>query len=621
MMRFRRPKIGSRHATAAGVLLGCGLAASAFPAEASQWVVDVNHPRAADSNPGTDDAPFKTLGAALRRIKPGTTLKIKGGVYRESVNLENSGTANDPVIIEVEPGERAVLCGTDPITGWQPVESSSPGQWTATVDGSPEMLFVNGRLYEECEAQQSPGPGQFAKEKTGTGSRLRLSLEPGLNAKELHIEGSRRRSGFIAKGVSHTTLRGLEVTGFQGPGIAFGDGTSNQVERCLVYYCRRDPEEKAAFGFSFGSQTNSALRHNISVQNSYGIAVAGSVGCRIEENISGHQTVDAMLVNWRSQDILVRRNYIFDNWDLRHPDGFQTYRDVRRLTLDSNAFISVGQGWQCQETQDSVITNNIWAGIHWMNAVSCSLRHSKLGITNLNLRFFQNTFFGGEVLTGGNSTFVRNVTFPPSTGGCPGGPPLLSDLNLVWTDETYWFRWTDPAGRPQKSEDFRVFQNGTASNPSSIFSAPMFRNGPTTYRTLFQRQNRDDVPSERERLFIGNFAGFALGDYVEVDSDGVPRRIVGMKDGYLFVEPRCTVTPQGSLSFIWNWKASTNLVLDLRLRPGSPGHRLGAGSTVSLPDYRRGDFDGDGTQDVPDLPADVLPGHPLLGLNRRPAVP
>lgn len=603
------------------MLLGCGLASPDLLAAPISLHVDALNPRSADTNPGTEDAPLKTLGAGLRLAKPGTTVRVAEGVYRESLELTVSGTPDAPLLIEARPGERVVLRGADPITGWQPGGAPSSGVWMATIDWMPVMVFVNGVLADEIAEGQTPAPGQVVRQKTENSCRLLLGLAEGQSPSSTLIEGSRRSVGFFARGVSHVTVRGLEVSGFQGSGIGFASGTSNTIDSCVVYHCRLDPEVKAAFGLSISGQTNSVIRRSISVVNSYGIAVSSSSHCLVEDNISGRQTVDAMGVNWRSSDIVVRRNYVFDNWDLRHPDGFQTYRDVRRLTLDSNAFVSVGQGWQCQETQDSVITNNLWAGIHWMNAVSCSLRHSQMGITNLNLRFTHNTFFGGDVLTGGQSTFLYNVTVPPSLGGCPGGPPLASDFSLMWTDLGHWFRWTDPTGKNQKSSDLRAYQRATGTHLHSLFAAPRFRHGPSTYRTLFQRRNRDDVPVERERLFIGNTDGFAIGDHVEVDCDGVPRRITSIRDGYLVVSPSCTVTPKGSLSFLWNWKSETHFDRDLRLAPGSPGHQLGAGSSVSLPDYRRGDFNGDGLQDVPPLPEHVLPGHPLLALATRPTRP
>ncbi|HXG46193.1 MAG TPA: right-handed parallel beta-helix repeat-containing protein, partial [Methylomirabilota bacterium] len=353
------------------------------------------------------------------------------------------------------------------------------------------------------------------------------------------------------------------------------------------------------------------IRGCVSIRNSYGISIGSSTNCIVEENISGLHTVDALTVTWRSRGIVIRRNYIFDNWDSRHPDGFQTYRDVRGLTLEANVFLNVGQGWQCQETQDGIIVNNIWAGIHWPNAISCSLRKSEMGVTNLNLRFTNNTFYGGVVLTGGESRFHGNVTVPPALGGCPGGPPISSDHNLVWTDQTHWFRWVDRLGKPAKSASLAAYQRATGDNPNSRFVRPEFRNGPILWRTLFQRRGGQDVKSERERLFVGDLDGFAVGHWVEVDCDGVPRRITAMRDGYITVDPPCEKLPMGSLSFVWNWGSNRDFRKDLRLREaGSDG--LKAGSNVNIQDYAAGDFDGDGRPEVPVLYADWFGSHPLL---------
>jgi parallel beta-helix repeat protein len=413
----------------------------------------------------------------------------------------------------------------------------------------------------------------------------------------------------------------LTIVQQQGSGGGFADGSHNSIEDCLVYHCRLDPDRKAAFGISFGSQTNSRIRHCISIGNSYGIAVSSSSNCVVEENISGAHTVDAFLVTWKSRGITLRRNYAFDNWAQRHPDGFQTYRDVSDLTLDSNVFLNVGQGWQCQETQRALVTNNIWAGIHWGYAISCSLRHSAIGITNLYHHWSHNTVYGGMVLTGGESRFVNNVVVPPALGGCPGGPPVESDYNLLWTDGDYYFRWTKPDGQLGKSSNFRTYQEATGDNPNSRYARPVFRNGPVFYRHLFERRGGADLEPDRERLYVGDTKGFEVGDWVEVDCDGVPRRITQLAGGYVRVSPICTKVPRGSLSFLWNWKGNTNFGLDLRLHEDSPGIRMGddgrdVGSDVNIQDYVRGDFDGDGVQDVPNIPTHMLKGHPLLQLRQ-----
>ena len=69
------------------------LAALASGAAAREYVVDVQHPQAADENPATPDRPLKTVGKAALLAKPGDTVLVRPGVYREAVRLRQSGTA------------------------------------------------------------------------------------------------------------------------------------------------------------------------------------------------------------------------------------------------------------------------------------------------------------------------------------------------------------------------------------------------------------------------------------------------------------------------------------------------------------------------------------------------
>ena len=60
-------------------LLGCGIAAAA------ERLVDPRHPNAQDAGSGAAGAPYKTLGYAMSRLKPGDHLIIAAGTYRDAL--------------------------------------------------------------------------------------------------------------------------------------------------------------------------------------------------------------------------------------------------------------------------------------------------------------------------------------------------------------------------------------------------------------------------------------------------------------------------------------------------------------------------------------------------------
>jgi hypothetical protein len=66
---------------------------------------------------------FDTIQEGVNVLALGDVLAVREGVYRESVTIQNSGTADARITIRNYPGEEVVLDGTEAVTGWQPVAS------------------------------------------------------------------------------------------------------------------------------------------------------------------------------------------------------------------------------------------------------------------------------------------------------------------------------------------------------------------------------------------------------------------------------------------------------------------------------------------------------------------
>ncbi len=87
---------------------------------ATSYYVDANNPNARDTNPGTPAQPWKTIGKATGLLKPGDTVFVKAGVYRELVILSKSGTATQPITIAAFPGDegKAIINAAEPVKTW-----------------------------------------------------------------------------------------------------------------------------------------------------------------------------------------------------------------------------------------------------------------------------------------------------------------------------------------------------------------------------------------------------------------------------------------------------------------------------------------------------------------------
>ncbi|MBW3599625.1 MAG: hypothetical protein KY475_20425, partial [Planctomycetes bacterium] len=91
-----------------------------------------------DENPGTEEAPWKTLAFALEQLRPGDTLYLRGGVYFEHVTLGVSGEEGRPITIRAYPGELAILDGglpefqTSPHSAWATWPGGAAGEFRST---------------------------------------------------------------------------------------------------------------------------------------------------------------------------------------------------------------------------------------------------------------------------------------------------------------------------------------------------------------------------------------------------------------------------------------------------------------------------------------------------------
>jgi len=94
------------------------LAVCVAPLLSATYVVDGSSPAASDENAGTAEAPWKTISRACTAdLRRGDTVRVRSGVYRESVRITASGEPGDPIVFEAEPGGRVVIKGSEIVRG------------------------------------------------------------------------------------------------------------------------------------------------------------------------------------------------------------------------------------------------------------------------------------------------------------------------------------------------------------------------------------------------------------------------------------------------------------------------------------------------------------------------
>lgn len=91
-----------------------------------------------DAANGSKATPWKTIQHGLKRLKPGDTLYLRGGVYHEKIHLVRSGTEESPIVIASYPGELATVDGgfkeflESPQTSWKPLQGGAKGEFIST---------------------------------------------------------------------------------------------------------------------------------------------------------------------------------------------------------------------------------------------------------------------------------------------------------------------------------------------------------------------------------------------------------------------------------------------------------------------------------------------------------
>src|ERR1022692_808804 len=157
------------------------LGALVLPVNASEFWVS---PNGDDRNTGTQESPVASVTRALRQARElrrlnqvptneAVRIVLRGGNHQLIrplfVRPEDSGTASSPTVIEAAPGEKPVLSGDVPLTGWRALKEKIPGLLPA-VRGKIWMADApkfGGRVLEIRQLWVNEGKAIRAREPNG----------------------------------------------------------------------------------------------------------------------------------------------------------------------------------------------------------------------------------------------------------------------------------------------------------------------------------------------------------------------------------------------------------------------------------------------------------------------
>ncbi len=194
-----------------------------------------------DDQPGTPEAPLRSIQAAALLAQHGDTITVHEGVYRERVDPPRGGASDDcRITYRAAPGERVEICGSERAHGW---EREAGDVWRLSVpntyfgDFNPFAALLQGHWFYPRKRLHHRGAvyldGHWLAEATDRDELFKpVEIEPrwfaevsesdtkiwaqfpGLDPNQRETEISVREAVFYPSktGVNYLTVRGFILT-------------------------------------------------------------------------------------------------------------------------------------------------------------------------------------------------------------------------------------------------------------------------------------------------------------------------------------------------------------------------------------------------------------------------
>lgn len=131
-----------------------------------------------DSNPGTSDEPWLTIQKALDTLTAGQTALVGAGTYTQSLVMDRSGTAAEPITVKAAPGEQPVIHASGTTSNDYPVRITAGAAYfrlqgfvieNAPLDGTVNVWVSDGQKDQPQAAHDIEILGNEIRDGKGTG--------------------------------------------------------------------------------------------------------------------------------------------------------------------------------------------------------------------------------------------------------------------------------------------------------------------------------------------------------------------------------------------------------------------------------------------------------------------
>jgi hypothetical protein len=462
-----------------------------------------------DSNSGTQKAPWRTIQHAANVAMPGSTVFVRGGIYRERVTINVSGTsARGCVTFQSLPGETAVLDG----------ESLSP------PDGRSAMITIQDKSYIKIRGFEIRNYRTSQRRCTPAG---------------IFVQGSGSNIEILKNNVHHIE-QNYSTKGANGFGIAvYGTNAQTPITKLIidsneVHHLKTGSSESLVVN---GNVTDFRITHNIvHDNNNIGIDVIG------HERTAPDPDVD------RARDGVVSHNLVYSitsrgnpsYGDEQNSDGIYVDGGTRTL-IEQNVIHDVDFGIELASEHKGHTTSYITARnnlIYFCHTAGISIGgyDAERGITERCI-IVNNTLYKNDTSNGGagefqmqyymaNNIFKNNILVAGPQGlltVSKSGPMQESTPSVAMDYNLYFSPPGQEVSRWQFDNTlhtgFSNYRKATGNDQHSRFADPLFMNPSAEDFHLQQQSPAINVGIPLEAAVMGF-----------QDLDGVPRNKDGAPD-------------------------------------------------------------------------------------------
>jgi hypothetical protein len=420
-----------------------------------------------DNNAGTIRSPWRTIQHAANTVAAGDTVSVRGGVYREHVNIPVSGNSSAGyTTFQSYPGETAILDGTG--------LDVPDGQYGLFNIGSQSYLIIQGfeiRNYKTTSTKYVPvGINIY-----GAGSNLQI-----LNNHIHHIKTTARSCNANALGMAvygtqaPDSINNLTISGNEIDHLTTGCSETISLDGNIQYFV----------------VANNLIHSN----NNIGIDAIGFEGVAPTGSMCGSDPCD------RARDGLIAENTVYKISSYGNPAyGYQYAADGiyidggTRIIIERNRIYEVDLGIEMAsehsgKTTDHIIARNNLVYFGYSAGISIGGYANRVGGSDSCTIVNNSLFHNDRKKTGSgefqiqfhatNNVFKNNIAYATHQGLVINNftkseaDPADVDYNVFYT-----------SGNPAKAtfvwngktySGFAAYRSATGKDPNSFFADSLY---------------------------------------------------------------------------------------------------------------------------------------------------